>query len=63
MRGRLTFFFFVVFCSFLIFDPFGGSLADNGTGASEINISCVVEAREATRAMNVLHTNLFTFLD
>ncbi|KAI1284421.1 aspartate kinase [Xylaria sp. FL0933] len=32
-------------------------------GASEINISCVVDAREATRAMNILHTNLFTFLD
>lgn len=32
-------------------------------GASEINISCVVEASEATRAMNVLHTHLFTFLD
>ncbi|WYZ38955.1 hypothetical protein EsH8_III_000869 [Colletotrichum jinshuiense] len=32
-------------------------------GASEINISCVIEARDATRAMNILHTNLFTFLD
>ncbi|KAI8630187.1 aspartate kinase [Xylariaceae sp. FL1651] len=32
-------------------------------GASEINISCVIDAREATRAMNVLHTNLFTFLE
>ncbi|KAI1197254.1 aspartate kinase [Nemania serpens] len=32
-------------------------------GASEINISCVIDAREATRAMNILHTNLFTFLD
>ncbi|CAK7208208.1 Aspartokinase [Sporothrix curviconia] len=32
-------------------------------GASEINISCVIDADEATRAMNVLHTNLFTFLD
>ncbi|KAI0192170.1 aspartate kinase [Astrocystis sublimbata] len=32
-------------------------------GASEINISCVIEAREATRAMNILHTNLFTFLE
>ncbi|KAJ9142712.1 Aspartokinase [Pleurostoma richardsiae] len=31
-------------------------------GASEINISCVIDARDATRAMNVLHTNLFTFL-
>jgi aspartate kinase len=33
------------------------------TGASEINISCVIEAREADRALNVVHTNLFTFLD
>jgi len=32
-------------------------------GASEINISCVIDAREAERAMNILHTNLFTFLD
>ncbi|KFY07020.1 hypothetical protein V492_07530 [Pseudogymnoascus sp. VKM F-4246] len=32
-------------------------------GASEINISCVVEAFEANRAMNILHTNLFTFLE
>ncbi|KAI1761351.1 aspartate kinase [Hypoxylon sp. FL1150] len=32
-------------------------------GASEINISCVIDAREAARAMNILHTNLFTFLD
>jgi aspartokinase len=33
------------------------------TGASEINISCVIEEREADRALNVVHTNLFTFLD
>lgn len=32
-------------------------------GASEINISCVIEAYEANRAMNILHTNLFTFLE
>jgi len=32
-------------------------------GASEINISCVVDAFDANRAMNVLHTNLFTFLE
>ncbi|KAK0392210.1 hypothetical protein NLU13_1708 [Sarocladium strictum] len=32
-------------------------------GASEINISCVIDARDATRAMNVLHTHLFTFLE
>ena len=32
-------------------------------GASEINISCVIDEREAGRALNVVHTNLFTFLD
>lgn len=32
-------------------------------GASEINISCVIEEKDADRALNVLHTNLFTFLD
>jgi len=32
-------------------------------GASEINISCVIDSKEATRAMNILHTKLFTFLD
>ena len=32
-------------------------------GASEINISCVIEEREAVRALNVVHTNLFTFLE
>ena len=32
-------------------------------GASEINISCVIAEREASRALNVVHTNLFTFLD
>ena len=32
-------------------------------GASEINISCVIEGRDADRAMSILHTNLFTFLD
>ncbi|KAI6251558.1 Aspartate kinase FUB3 [Erysiphe necator] len=32
-------------------------------GASEINISCVISTNEATRAMSVLHTNLFTFLE
>lgn len=30
-------------------------------GASEINISCVIEEKDAIRAMNVLHTNLFTY--
>lgn len=33
------------------------------TGASEINISCVISARQADRALNVIHTNLFTFLE
>ncbi|KAH8733163.1 Aspartate/glutamate/uridylate kinase [Phaeosphaeriaceae sp. PMI808] len=32
-------------------------------GASEINISCVIEEGEADRALNIVHTNLFTFLD
>ncbi|PPJ53753.1 hypothetical protein CBER1_04589 [Cercospora berteroae] len=32
-------------------------------GASEINISCVIEEANADRALNVVHTNLFTFLD
>ncbi|KAI9898217.1 hypothetical protein N3K66_006577 [Trichothecium roseum] len=32
-------------------------------GASEINISCVIAIGEATRAMNILHTHLFTFLE
>lgn len=33
------------------------------TGASEINISCVIEECEADRALNIVHTNLFTFLE
>jgi aspartate kinase len=32
-------------------------------GASEINISCVIEEKNADRALNVVHTNLFTFLE
>lgn len=32
-------------------------------GASEINISCVIEERDADRALNILHTSMFTFLD
>ncbi|KAL4890399.1 Aspartate/glutamate/uridylate kinase [Aspergillus ambiguus] len=32
-------------------------------GASEINISCVIEERDADRALNIIHTNMFTFLD
>lgn len=36
---------------------------DTAAGASEINISCVIEERDADRAINIIHTNLFTFLD
>lgn len=32
-------------------------------GASEINISCVIWERDADKALNVVHTNLFTFLE
>ncbi|KAL8996193.1 MAG: hypothetical protein Q9169_004259 [Polycauliona sp. 2 TL-2023] len=32
-------------------------------GASEINISCVIEERECNRALNVVHSELFTYLD
>ncbi|CAD6574392.1 MAG: Aspartokinase [Alectoria sarmentosa] len=32
-------------------------------GGSEISISCVIAEREALRALNVVHTDLFTFLD
>ncbi|KAH8653261.1 aspartate kinase-like protein [Tricladium varicosporioides] len=32
-------------------------------GASEINISCVIDEREATRAMNIVHSSLFSFLN
>jgi len=39
-----------------------GLVAYLRTGASEINISCVIWARDADRALNVLHTSLFTFL-
>ncbi|GAB7352777.1 hypothetical protein MBLNU459_g3124t1 [Dothideomycetes sp. NU459] len=49
---------------------FFGVLGENGIniemisqGASEINISCVIEEAEANRALNIVHTNLFTFLD
>ncbi|TPX15169.1 uncharacterized protein E0L32_004727 [Thyridium curvatum] len=38
-------------------------LTNHNVGASEINISCVIDVRDATRAMNILHTNLFTFLE
>jgi aspartate kinase len=46
------------------FRPFSKSMLTRVvTGASEINISCVIDGLEATRAMNILHTNLFTFLE
>ncbi|KAL8729238.1 MAG: hypothetical protein Q9166_004859 [cf. Caloplaca sp. 2 TL-2023] len=32
-------------------------------GASEISIACVIEEREANRALNVVHAELFTYLD
>ncbi|KAL8871991.1 MAG: hypothetical protein Q9174_002297 [Haloplaca sp. 1 TL-2023] len=32
-------------------------------GASEISIACVIEEREALRALNVVHSELFTYLD
>ncbi|KAJ5736596.1 uncharacterized protein N7483_001721 [Penicillium malachiteum] len=32
-------------------------------GASEINISCVIEERDADRALNIIHTSMFTFLE
>lgn len=41
----------------------GTNLYRSSIGASEINISCVIDARDASMAMNVLHTHLFTFLD
>jgi aspartate kinase len=36
---------------------------DMRAGASEINISCVIEERDADRAINIIHTNIFTFLE
>lgn len=49
---------------------FFSTLGENGIniemisqGASEINISCVIEEKDAGRALNVVHTHLFTFLD
>ena len=49
---------------------FFSALGDHGIniemisqGASEINISCVIEEGDADRALNVVHTNLFTFLE
>ena len=38
-------------------------LAKSLAGASEINISCVIAEREALRALNIVHTDLFTFLE
>lgn len=39
------------------------TLAKSPAGASEINISCVIAEGEALRALNVVHTDLFTFLE
>lgn len=55
-QGKL----FFISSSFKIGDE---HTTNDGIGASEINISCVIEEREADRALNVVHTNLFTFLD
>ncbi|MCJ1476843.1 Aspartokinase [Lambiella insularis] len=38
-------------------------LISGNLGANEINISCVIEKRDADRAINILHTSLFTFPD
>lgn len=40
-----------------------GIRANDTLGASEINISCVIEERDANRALNIIHTTMFTFLD
>ena len=45
------------------FDHFSVARPHVSTGASEINISCVIEERDADRAINILHTSLFTFLN
>ncbi|OCL14731.1 aspartate kinase [Glonium stellatum] len=49
---------------------FFSTLGENGIniemisqGASEINISCAIEERDADRALNVVHADLFTFLE
>ncbi|KAI9662024.1 MAG: Aspartokinase [Alyxoria varia] len=49
---------------------FLSALGDNGIniemisqGASEINISCVVDGAQADRALSTVHTHLFTFLE
>ena len=49
---------------------FLSALGDNGIniemisqGASEINISCVVNGAQADRALSTVHTHLFTFLE
>lgn len=64
MISQGKFFFFFFSCGGVNLDEDGEMANDNGTiGASEINISCVIDARDAERAMNILHTNLFTFLE
>jgi aspartate kinase len=49
--------------SFLQALPLSQECTDMQAGASEINISCVIEERDADRAINIIHTNLFTFLE
>jgi len=51
---------------FPFFTPLAIGMANNdmiATGASEINISCVVRETDAIRAMNILHTKLFIYQD
>lgn len=49
---------------------FFSTLGENGIniemisqGASEISIGCVIDERETARALNIVHANLFGFLD
>lgn len=55
---RVSLFWSEIFC-----DPSTTNIFFFNLGASEINISCVIDGSDATRAMNVLHTHLFTFLE
>jgi hypothetical protein len=39
-----------------------GLIADDTTlGSNEINISCVIQEKDALKAMTILHTKLFLF--
>jgi len=49
-----------------LFTPLALCMANDNmiaTGASEINISCVIKETDAIRAMNILHTKLFIYQD